>query len=74
MPGAKWFEGARFNYAENLLRFRDDQTALIFKGEAQESKKITYRELYSQVAALAKSLKGLRRRPGRPGGRVSCPI
>ncbi|MCJ7685583.1 MAG: acetoacetate--CoA ligase, partial [Desulfobacteraceae bacterium] len=33
MPGAKWFEGAHLNFAENLLRYRDDQIALIFKGE-----------------------------------------
>ena len=25
MPGTKWFEGARLNFAENLLRYRDDQ-------------------------------------------------
>ena len=24
MPGAHWFPGARLNFAENLLRFRDD--------------------------------------------------
>jgi acetoacetyl-CoA synthetase len=64
MPGAKWFDGARLNYAENLLRYRDDKTALVFKGEAQESKRITYRELYSQVAALAKSLQGMGVSPG----------
>ena len=51
MPGAKWFEGARLNFAENLLRYRDDRVALIFKGEVQESRRITYAELYSQVAA-----------------------
>ena len=39
MPGARWFEGARLNYAENLLRYRDDQTALIFKGESPGTKK-----------------------------------
>ena len=64
MPGAKWFEGARLNFAENLLRFRDDQTALIFKGETQPSRKMTYRELYGQVAALAKSLRALGLVPG----------
>ncbi len=64
MPGTRWFEGARLNYAENLLRYRDRQTALIFKGEALESRKITYQELYSQVAALAKSLKGAGINPG----------
>ena len=39
MPGAKWFEGARLNFAENLLRFRDDHTAYIFKGENQKTAK-----------------------------------
>jgi len=31
-PGAKWFPGARLNFAENLLRYRDDQVAFIFRG------------------------------------------
>jgi len=57
MPGAKWFQGARLNFAENLLRYRDDQVALIFKGESQDSIKITYSELYDEVARVAKSLK-----------------
>ena len=67
MPGAKWFAGARLNFAENLLRYRDDRVALIFKGEVQESRRITYAELYSQVAALALSLRleGI-----QPGDRV----
>jgi len=30
MPGAHWFSGARLNFAENLLRYRDDRVALIF--------------------------------------------
>ncbi|MEA3427985.1 MAG: acetyl-coenzyme A synthetase N-terminal domain-containing protein, partial [Thermodesulfobacteriota bacterium] len=33
MPGAKWFSGARLNFAENLLRYRNDNIAIIFKGE-----------------------------------------
>jgi len=57
MPGAKWFEGAKLNFAENLLRFRDDKTAIIFKGETQDVIHITYKELYSEVARIAKSLK-----------------
>jgi acetoacetyl-CoA synthetase len=57
MPGAKWFSGARLNFAENLLRYRDDQVALIFKGEDHDSKKMTYAELYVEVARVAKSLK-----------------
>ncbi|HOW24266.1 MAG TPA: acetoacetate--CoA ligase [Bacteroidales bacterium] len=33
MPGARWFQGARLNFAENLLKYRDDRTAIIFRGE-----------------------------------------
>jgi acetoacetyl-CoA synthetase len=57
MPGAKWFEGARLNFAENLLRYRDDQVALIFRGEDQVRRQLTYAELYSEVAGIAASLK-----------------
>ena len=57
MPGARWFSGARLNFAENLLRYRDDRPALIFKGEARDSIKITYAELYDDVARLARSLR-----------------
>jgi len=57
MPGAKWFEGARLNFAENLLRYRDGQTALIFKGEDQDTIRMTYAELYDEVARLSASLR-----------------
>jgi len=57
MPGARWFIDARLNFAENLLRHRDDQIALIFKGEARDSVRMTYRQLYSEVARVAISLK-----------------
>jgi acetoacetyl-CoA synthetase len=56
-PGAKWFPGARLNFAENLLRYRDDRLAFIFKGETQTSRRMTYMELYDSVARLAHSLK-----------------
>lgn len=59
MPGAKWFIGAKLNFAENLLRYRDDQTALVFKGETQETRRITYAELYDSVARIAKSLRDM---------------
>ncbi len=63
-PGAKWFPGARLNFAENLLRYRDDRLAFIFKGETQKSAKMTYKELYTTVARLAKSLREIGIRPG----------
>jgi acetoacetyl-CoA synthetase len=58
-PGAKWFLGAELNFAENLLRFRDDRTAFIFRGETQKSQRMTYAELYDAVARLASSLRAL---------------
>jgi len=64
MPGAKWFSGARLNFAENLLRYRDDRPAFIFKGETQKYARMTYRELYTTVARLAKSLRQLGVKPG----------
>jgi acetoacetyl-CoA synthetase len=56
-PGTKWFPGARLNFAENLLRYRDDHVAYIFKGETQKSARMTYAEVYTSVARLAKSLR-----------------
>jgi len=69
MPGAKWFAGARLNFAENLLRYRDNNTALVFKGETQKAAKMSYAELYDSVARLAESL---RRAGVKPGDRVAA--
>ena len=52
-PGAQWFVGAEMNFAENLLRYRDDKTAFVFKCETKPSVSITYKELYRTVARLA---------------------
>jgi len=68
-PGAKWFAPARLNFAENLLRYRDNHTAFIFKGETQKSAKMTYADLYDNVSRLAKSL---RRMEVVPGDRVAA--
>ncbi len=64
MPGTKWFVGARLNFAENLLRYRDDHTAFIFRGETQKSARMSYAELYDSVARLAKSLREVGVGPG----------
>ncbi len=56
-PGTKWFPKARLNFAENMLRFKDDKLAFIFQGETKVSKKMTYAELNKVVARLAKSLR-----------------
>jgi len=60
LPGAKWFAGARLNFAENLLKYKDEHLAFIFKGETQKSARITYAELYDSVARLAEALRKIR--------------
>ena len=59
MPGAKWFEGARLNFAENLLRFRDEQTAIVFYGEDRIRRELSYKALFSEVNEVAAALKAL---------------
>ncbi len=57
IPETRWFGGARLNFAENLLQRRDDKTALIFWGEDQVKRTLSYRELYQQVAQLAAAMR-----------------
>ncbi len=64
MPGAAWFSGARLNFAQNLLRYRDDRTALVFRGEESDVVRISYSELYSRTAGLARALREVGVGPG----------
>ncbi len=64
MPGAQWFPDASLNFAENLLRFRDDRQALVFKSETGVSYSLTYGELYQQVAGVAAALRQFGIEPG----------
>ena len=64
MPGAKWFSGAKLNFAENLLRYRDGRPAFIFRGETQKRAQMTYAELYAAVARMAQGLRELGLKPG----------
>jgi len=57
MPGAKWFEGATLNFAENLLHHCDDKIAINFYGENGKQSLLTYKELYDQVSRLAYSMR-----------------
>jgi acetoacetyl-CoA synthetase len=56
-PGTRWFPGAMMNFAENLLKFKDEQLAFIFQGETKKHKEITYFDLNKTVAHLANSLR-----------------
>ncbi len=57
MPGAKWFSGARINFSENLLRYRDQQIAVVFRGEDGRRRTLSYSQLYHATAAAAAGLK-----------------
>ncbi|HET9483707.1 MAG TPA: acetoacetate--CoA ligase [Xanthomonadales bacterium] len=57
MPGAKWFPGIRLNFAQNLLRFRDERIALVARGEAGTPREISYAELHDEVSKLAAALR-----------------
>ncbi|MFE8071717.1 acetoacetate--CoA ligase [Marinobacteraceae bacterium S3BR75-40.1] len=56
MPGAKWFGGAKLNFAENLLRGEDDAPALIEQREDGRGRAVTFGELREQTARLAGTL------------------
>ena len=59
MPGARWFPEARLNFAENLLRRRDDADALVFWGEGRVSRRLSHGELQRKVAQLAAAMRAL---------------
>ena len=72
MPGAEWFSGAKLNFAENLLRFRDDRPAIHYKSENSKIRTITYKSLYSSVEALSFSLRSIGVKKGdRVAGYIS---
>jgi len=68
-----WFKGGKLNVSHNCLDkhldTRGDQTAIIWEGDdPSEDKKITYRELHTDVCKLANVLKD---RGVKKGDRVS---
>ncbi|MBX3044512.1 MAG: acetoacetate--CoA ligase [Candidatus Kapabacteria bacterium] len=71
----EWFKGAKLNFAENLLRFSDDEPAIIHYSENSESRRLTYKELYLQVAKLAKALRicGIKKGDRVAGYITNCP-
>jgi len=57
MLAARWFPEARLNFAENLLRRRDTEIALIFWGEDRIKQRLSFGELYDRVSQLAQALR-----------------
>ena len=70
MPGARWFPGARLNYAEHVLaRAPTDSPALLAVAEGEDPVPITTNELRAQVGSLAAAL---REYGVGPGDRVAA--
>src|SRR2546428_5872471 len=63
-PGAKWFSGARLNFAENLLRQRDETIALVSRTEEGRLSQTTYSNLFQRVGSLGHALRKIGIAPG----------
>ncbi len=50
MPGAQFYPDAKINYAENLLKKRDNDPAIIFRDELAREKTLSFAQLYAEVA------------------------
>jgi acetoacetyl-CoA synthetase len=59
MPGAQWFPHARLNFAENLLRRRDTEAAMVFWGENKVRRTLSFADAYDQVSQLAQALRAV---------------
>ncbi|QHD07599.1 acetoacetate--CoA ligase [Pseudomonas sp. R76] len=57
MPSAQWFPGATLNFAEHLLRRRDDHPAVVAISEDGQREHLSYAELAAHVAGLQNSLR-----------------
>lgn len=57
MPSAQWFPGATLNFAEHLLRRRDDHPAVVAISEDGQREQLSYAELAAHVAGLQRSLR-----------------
>ncbi len=64
MPGARFFPEARLNFAENLLRRRDGETAIVFRCEDRGRRTLSFTELYDLVSVLAQALSAAGIAPG----------
>ena len=60
MPGARWFEGAQINYAQNVFRHASaERPALAYQSETRPLTHLSWAELESQVASVAASLRAM---------------
>ncbi|MGN8248133.1 acetoacetate--CoA ligase [Pseudomonas sp. SMV7] len=64
MPDAQWFADATLNFAEHLLRRRDDRPAVVAVREDGQRQVFTHAQLAAQVAGLQNALKAAGIVPG----------
>jgi acetoacetyl-CoA synthetase len=64
MPGARFFPEARLNFAENLLRRRGPQDAILFRGEDKVRRRLSWDELHAEVSRLQAALAAAGVKPG----------
>ncbi len=57
MIDAQWFNGMTLNFAENLLRKKDDDSAISFTDEKGQQVNHSYRQLHQKVAQIQQKLK-----------------
>jgi acetoacetyl-CoA synthetase len=57
MPGARWFPEGRLNFAENCLKWRGAEDAMVFWGEDKVRRRLSRDELYAQVSRTAQALR-----------------
>jgi len=56
-PGTKWFPRSELNFAENLMRYNDDQIAMVGLLENGQRSSYTYAELFNAVERLASAMR-----------------
>ena len=56
MPSAEWFPGATLNFAEHLLRRRDDAVAVVAVAEHGQREQLTWAQLAEHVSGFQASL------------------
>ena len=64
MPGARWFPDARLNFAENLLRRGDGADAIVFWGEDEVRRRLSWAELRAEVSKLSQAFRAMGVGPG----------
>ncbi len=57
MPGARWYPHVRLNFAQNLLRHKDDRIAITFRNEWGHKRELTYAQLHVEVGRVAHALR-----------------